>query len=71
MGREGCPREGIYVYIWLIRFAVQQKIMQHCKATIFQFFLSKKKNFQWQTLTWALDYSNGRLAGSPLLVRRQ
>ena len=38
-------REGIYVYIWLIRFAVQQKIMQHCKATIFQFFLSKKKTF--------------------------
>ena len=28
------PREGIYVYIWLIHFAVQQKLTQHCKATI-------------------------------------
>ena len=27
-------REGIYVYIWLIHFAVQQKLTQHCKATI-------------------------------------
>ena len=26
----------IYVYVWLINFAVQQKLTQHCKATIFQ-----------------------------------
>ena len=29
-------REGIYVYIWLIHVAVQQKLTQHCKAIIFQ-----------------------------------
>ena len=28
------PREGICVYIWLIDFAVQQKLTQHCEATI-------------------------------------
>ena len=27
-------REGIYVYIQLIHFVVQQKLTQHCKATI-------------------------------------
>ena len=30
MGRK----EGIYVYIWLIHFAVPQKLTQHCKGTI-------------------------------------
>ena len=33
-------REGIYVYIELIHFVVQQKLTQHCKAIILQF---KKK----------------------------
>ena len=27
-------KELIYVYIWLIHFAVQQKLTQHCKTTI-------------------------------------
>ena len=27
-------KEGICVYIWLIHFAVQQKLTQHCKAMI-------------------------------------
>ena len=27
---------GIYVYVQLIHFAVQQKLTQHCKSTIFQ-----------------------------------
>ena len=27
---------GIYVYIQLINFVVQQKLTQHCKAIIFQ-----------------------------------
>ena len=34
-------REGIYVYIELIHFVVQQKLTQHCKAIILQF--KKKK----------------------------
>ena len=41
---RGCgrsKREGIYVYIYLITFIVQQKLTQHCKATISQ--LKKKK----------------------------
>ena len=35
-GVEGrFKREGIYVYIWLIHFLVQHKLIQHCTATIF------------------------------------
>ena len=34
---------GIYVYIQLIHFIVQQKLTQHCKAIIVQFFLSQKR----------------------------
>ena len=34
-------REGIYVYIWLIHFVVEQKLTQHCKAIICQ--LKKKE----------------------------
>ena len=30
-------REGIYEYIWLIQFIVQQKLTKHCKAIILQF----------------------------------
>ena len=33
---EGNPREGRHVYVWLIHFAVQWKLMQHCKATLLQ-----------------------------------
>ena len=48
---RGCgrsKREGIYVYIYLITFIVQQKLTQHCKATISQ--LKKKKNdhIEWK-----------------------
>ena len=34
-------REGIYTYIWLIHFALQQNLAQHCKAIILQL----KKNY--------------------------
>ena len=34
-GQEGGDM-GIYVYIWLIHFAIQQKLTQHCKAIILQ-----------------------------------
>ena len=27
---------GIYVYVWLIQFVVQQKLTQHCEAIILQ-----------------------------------
>ena len=30
--------EGIYIYLKLVHFAIQQKLTQHCKATISQFF---------------------------------
>ena len=30
-------KEGIYVYIELLHIVVQQKLIQHCKAIIFQF----------------------------------
>ena len=32
-------REGIYVYTELIHCIVQQKLAQHCKETMLQFFL--------------------------------
>ena len=34
MGRGRSKREEIAVYLWLIHFVVQQKLTQHCKATI-------------------------------------
>ena len=39
--RGRSKREGIYVYIQMIHFVIQQKVTQHCKATIPQ--LKKKK----------------------------
>ena len=33
----GFKREGIYVYIWLSHFVVQQKLTGHCELTIPQF----------------------------------
>ena len=41
-GVQGRPkREGIYVYLWLIHFVVQQKLTQYYKTIICQ--LKKKK----------------------------
>ena len=34
-------REWIYVYIWLIYFAILQQLTQHCKSTIHHFFKIK------------------------------
>ena len=39
-GRKS-KRDGIYVYIQLIHFIVQEKLMQHCKATVLHFFFLK------------------------------
>ena len=47
-GMEGrSQREGIYVYIQLSRFIVQQKLTQHCKAITLQ--LKKKKTLNLST----------------------
>ena len=35
-GRGRLKREGIFVYTWLIHFVAQQKLTQHCKATVLQ-----------------------------------
>ena len=40
--RGKSKREGTYVYLGLIHFVVQQKLIQHCKAIILQF--KKKKH---------------------------
>ena len=40
-------REGIYVYLWLLHFVVQQKLIQHCKAIILQL---KKKGMKYLSL---------------------
>jgi len=42
MGRN--PRkEKVDVHVWLIHFAVQQKLTQHCKATVLQYKLKKRE----------------------------
>ena len=33
---EGNPEKGIFVYVYLIHFSVQQKLTQHSKATLLQ-----------------------------------
>ena len=35
LGKES-KKEWIYVYVYLIHFAVQQKLTQHCTSTILQ-----------------------------------
>ena len=35
MGKKS-KKEEIYEYVWLIHFAIQQKLTQQCKATILQ-----------------------------------
>ena len=35
MGKESIKR-GLYVCVWLVHFAVQQKVSQHCKSNIIQ-----------------------------------
>ena len=44
-------REGIYVYIELIHFVVQQKLTQHCKAIILQLKKKKKKRSDYTFVT--------------------
>ena len=34
-------KQWIYIHVWLVHFAIQQKLTQHCKSTILQF---KKNN---------------------------
>ena len=40
--KQGCggkaTEEGIYLYMWLIDLVLQQKLAQHCKATLLHFF---------------------------------
>ena len=38
-------REGIYVYLQLIHFLVQQKLIQHCKAIILQLKIKQSTNY--------------------------
>ena len=37
--------DGIYVYIQLIYFVVQQKLMQHCKAIVPHFFYLRHDHY--------------------------
>ena len=46
MGRKS-KKEWIYVYVLLIHFAIQQKLTQHCKATIVQEKFIKKEGTQY------------------------
>ena len=42
-------REKAVCYAWLIRIVVQQKLMQHCKAIIFQLQKTVKNKKEQQT----------------------
>ena len=44
--------EGVWVYVELIHFAVQQNLTQHCKAMILHL---KKKNLPVTKETWVLS----------------
>ena len=39
---ENPKKEGIYVYIWLTHFAVQQKLIQHCETTTLRWKRERK-----------------------------
>ena len=41
--RRNSKKEGIYVYLQLIHFAVWHKLAQHCKATIINFLIKAFK----------------------------
>ena len=38
LGQEGTPKnkEGVYTYVQLIPFALQNKLTRHCEATVLQ-----------------------------------
>ena len=36
MNPKEIQKEGIYVYVWLVHFAVQYKLTQYCQAIILQ-----------------------------------
>ena len=63
MGRKS-KKEGICVYVWLIHFAVQQKLTQQCKATILQ----KKKNCKKTTNKFLLKYSLSQVVKITILT---
>ena len=50
----GGGREWIYVYLQLIHFALQQKLTQHCQATLYSNNKSacKKKNMHSEVKEW-------------------
>ena len=62
-GWEGrsLTKEGAYVRLWLIHIVVQQKPMQHCKATIFQLktnlknFFKENANVSMSQCAWTLQ----------------
>ena len=51
-------REGICVYLRLIRFVVQQKPIQNCKAIILQFKIENQKKKKKELQVW--PKGNGR-----------
>ena len=53
-------REGTYVYTQLIHFVVQQKLTQHCRATIQQFF-KKIQQYRHVIQTFECKYHNSQL----------
>ena len=61
-GRGRSRREGIYVYKRVIHFTVQEKLAEHCKAIIFQFF--KKKIMHKSKASWNFKKKEISLLGS-------
>ena len=68
MEGERYKREGIYVYTQLIHFVVQQKLTQHCKATIpqlkqkyFEIFLNNWVDFEGKAAEFLATKKRGVL----------
>ena len=51
-------REGIYVYTWLIRIVVQQKLIQCCKAIILQLKIIFLKGVLEMTIHMGVDHTS-------------
>ena len=60
--------EGIYVYLKLIHFAVQQKLTEHCKAITFQLKIKKKCSRNEENINSPLEnHSNNCYRQGPLM----
>ena len=67
-GKEIQKRGDIYLYIWVMNFPVQQKLTQHCKATILQIFFLIENSLSAFTNTYSKFSSFHSLSSSDAML---